>query len=73
LFQLDGDYKAMEEFVTFRELRDCKIQYSRIHINRLMKSGKFPPAVWLSPNKKVWRMADIAVWQANRPTERPAA
>jgi predicted DNA-binding transcriptional regulator AlpA len=32
----------------------------------------FPEPVWLSPNRKVWRAADVDRWLASRPTTRPA-
>ena len=61
-----------EIFVTFPELRDLGIPYCRLHINRLMARGQFPMAIWLSPNRKVWRLSEIERFKATRPTSRPA-
>jgi len=61
-----------EIFVTFRELRDHGIRYCRLHVNRLVERKIFPEPVWLSPNRKVWRLSDIRQYKATRPTSRPA-
>jgi hypothetical protein len=36
------------------------------------KLGIFPAGVWLSPNRKVWRLSDIEKFKAERSTSRPA-
>jgi hypothetical protein len=58
-------------FVPFRELRDHGIPYCRLHVNRLVERKIFPEPVWLSPNRKVWRLNDIRRYKATRPTSRP--
>ena len=59
-------------FVPYPRLRkDYDIPYCRLHINRLIDRGIFPQAVWLGPNRKVWRTSDIEDYLANRPETRP--
>jgi predicted DNA-binding transcriptional regulator AlpA len=58
----------METFVLFAQLREQGINYTRVHLNRLMDRGLFPPAIRLSPNRIVWRQADIDRFKASRPT-----
>jgi predicted DNA-binding transcriptional regulator AlpA len=47
------------------------ITYSRAHLHRLMREGKFPRQVALGPEmycRKVWRRGDIEQWIASLPT-----
>jgi predicted DNA-binding transcriptional regulator AlpA len=60
----------MQEFLTFKELTQ-KVRYCRMHVNRLVKAGHFPPPVWFGPNRKLWRAKDVDLWLATRPTARP--
>jgi predicted DNA-binding transcriptional regulator AlpA len=62
-----------EIFVAFPELRSHGIPYCRLHVNRLIARNLFPAAVWLSANRKVWRLSDIERWKASRPEARPVA
>ena len=61
-----------EIYVSFPELRpQHQIPYCRLHVNRLMARGEFPQAIWLSPNRKVWKLSEIEAWKASRGTVRP--
>jgi hypothetical protein len=62
---------VQEVFISFAELRSHGIPYCRLHVNRLMSRNAFPQAIWLSPNRKVWRLSDIERWKASRPATRP--
>jgi hypothetical protein len=62
---------VQELFVAFGELRNHGIPYCRLHINRLIEKDLFPEAVWLSNNRKVWRLSDIERWKATRSSSRP--
>jgi predicted DNA-binding transcriptional regulator AlpA len=42
------------------------VQYSRIHIRRLMRKGEFPSSFKLSANRIGWRLSDLRKWQASR-------
>jgi predicted DNA-binding transcriptional regulator AlpA len=47
------------------------ITYSRAHLHRLMREGKFPRQVALGPEpyaRKAWRRADVEAWVASLPT-----
>jgi len=60
-----------EVFLTFQQLPNHGIRFCRVHLNRMIDKGLFPQAVWLSSNRKAWRLADIERWKATRPTDRP--
>jgi prophage regulatory protein len=62
---------VQEVFISYPELRAHGIPFTRIHINRLIARNLFPQAVWLSANRKVWRLSDIEQWLAERSSERP--
>jgi prophage regulatory protein len=52
-------------FVSFPDLRArFGIRYSRMHIDRLEKAGKFPKRVQLGPNSVVWLEDEIVARQA---------
>ena len=40
------------------------IPVSRTTLFRLMKQGKFPKAVYVSANRRIWFERDVANWQA---------
>jgi prophage regulatory protein len=67
----DADLAAPDKFVSFRELEQLGVPYTRMHINRLIARGVFPQAYWLGANKKAWRLRDIEGWLASRSTLRP--
>jgi prophage regulatory protein len=48
------------------DLRERGIKYSRPHIWRLYKAGKFPKPVKLSASRNAWLASDIDVWLAAR-------
>jgi predicted DNA-binding transcriptional regulator AlpA len=57
-----------DPFHGYSELRPVfKIKYSRVHLLRLMKAGKFPPAYQLSANRIGWRRSQLLEYLANRP------
>lgn len=56
-----------ERFVPFSELRTViGINYSRVHIGRLVKAGAFPRPVHVSTNRVAWRLRDLESWMASR-------
>jgi predicted DNA-binding transcriptional regulator AlpA len=57
-----------EVFVAYPELAEHGINYSRVHLRRLITRGLFPSAVMLSPNRIAWRLSDLDRWKASRPT-----
>jgi predicted DNA-binding transcriptional regulator AlpA len=59
-----------DKWVLFHELRpDWAIDYSRTHINRLIKDGLFPPPIQLNPyvgkhgSRKAWRASDLRTYR----------
>ena len=58
-------------FVRYEQLRQVKgIPFSRVHINRLEKAGRFPRRVRLGPNTIAWREDELDDWSAARSNER---
>jgi hypothetical protein len=61
-----------EVFLSYADLRGRGIKYCRLHLNRLIQKELFPEAVWLSPNRKAWKLRDIERFERERPTNRPS-
>jgi len=56
-------------FIRFDRLKpDFGVDYSRMHIDRLEKVGRFPKRVQLGPNSVAWVEDEIIAWQAERIT-----
>jgi prophage regulatory protein len=53
--------------ITFDQLRDRGVPYSRDHLRRLTKAGKFPAPFQLSVGRIAWREADVDQWIESRP------
>jgi len=51
------DFKSLESMVP----------YSRMHIYRMEKEGKFPLRVQLGPNRVAWRLSEVRNWIRSRP------
>lgn len=54
-------------FVTYDELKDYGVPYSRKHLLDLQRRHEFPTAVQLSAHRIAWPLAAIEEWLANRP------
>lgn len=53
--------------LTYADLRDRGIPWSREHINIMIKGGKFPPSFQLSAGGRiVWDEAEIDAWLQER-------
>ncbi len=59
-----------ETLVSYCYLRQHGIPYSRVHLARLMRAGRFPAAVQISANRIGWRLSDLEAWKTSRPTAR---
>jgi prophage regulatory protein len=49
----------------FPEVR-ARVGYSRMHINRLERAGKFPKRVRLGPNSVGWVEDEVETWLAQK-------
>ena len=64
------------KFLSYKDLRERGITYSKMHLGRLMRAGKFPRSVKLNdaPNSpNVWNEVEIDEHQARRLAARDAA
>jgi prophage regulatory protein len=60
--------------LNFEELRSEKgIPYSKVHIWRLERAGKFPKRVPLGASRHGWSECEIDEWIAARMAERSSA
>lgn len=58
------------KFVTYSELQNYGIKYSRVHIGRLAKDKKFPLPVAIGAARVGWIEAELLAWQDERVAER---
>jgi prophage regulatory protein len=60
-----------ERLIRYSELRDKKrIPWSRMHVDRLEKAGKFPRRIRLGAATVVWIEAEIDAFMAAKLAER---
>ena len=52
--------------LSFKDLKERGIPWSRVHINRLEKDGKFPTRIHLGGNTVAWDELKIDAWLAER-------
>ena len=58
-------------FIRYGQLKSDKgIPFSRVHVDRLEKAGRFPQRVRLCKNTVVWREDEIDAWALARYAER---
>jgi prophage regulatory protein len=62
----------MNDFVRFKELEAAGIPWSRVHIDRLEKAGKFPKRVRLGANTVAWVRAEIEALKSTQIAARAA-
>jgi prophage regulatory protein len=61
-------------FIRYDQLKTEKgIPFSRVHIDRLEKLGRFPRRVRLGANTVAWREDEVDGWTAARQSERRPA
>jgi predicted DNA-binding transcriptional regulator AlpA len=57
-----------DRFITFADLKSLKgIAYTRQHIDRLERAGRWPQRVQLGPNRVAWWESEIDERNANLP------
>jgi prophage regulatory protein len=52
----------LQRILRFPQLAEHGVVYSRMHVDRLEKTGQFPRRVHLGPNSVGWLEAEIADW-----------
>ena len=56
-----------------RSLRLAEVQqlvpFSKMHIDRLEKSGQFPKRIRIGANRVVWSESEIRAWRESKRTE----
>ena len=60
-------------FITYRQLSDLGIRYTRKHLLELMRTGQFPQAHQLTKNRVAWDQNSISEWLNSRPVARMLA
>ena len=60
-----------QRLVTMRELIK-RVPFSRVHVYRLIRDGKFPAPIKLGDRRVAWLEHEIESWIAARVTERDA-
>jgi prophage regulatory protein len=60
----------MKKIVGFNDLSQYGIKWSRVHVSRLEKEGKFPKHFNLAPQSIGWLEDEILAWIAARAAER---
>jgi prophage regulatory protein len=63
----------MKKIVGFNDLPRYGIKWSRVHVSRLEKEGKFPKHLNLAPQSIGWLEEEIDAWIAARAAERSTA
>jgi prophage regulatory protein len=56
--------------LSFKQLLEIGVRFSREHLWRLEAANKFPRRLYLSPQKVVWYEDEILAWLAERDAER---
>lgn len=62
-----------DRIVTYPRLKlEWGVSYSRVHLGRLEKAGKFPKRVPLGGSTVAWLESELAAWLAERAASRTA-
>ena len=65
-------YLVDDPFVAFKELPQYGIPFTRLHLLRLMRQGKFPRSYQITNNRVGWRRSELLGWLDSRPDARKA-
>lgn len=60
----------LRRLLSWTQLKELGISFSREHLWRLEAAGKFPRRIYLSPQKVAWFEDEILEWLAERDAER---
>ena len=71
---ISEDQHVSMRYLTRQQLREeFGIAYSRAHLARLEKAGRFPQRVRLSANRVAWVESEVIAWGLARNQAREAA
>jgi prophage regulatory protein len=62
----------MKKIVGFNDLPQYGIKWSRVHVSRLVKEGRFPKHLNLAPQSIGWLEEEILAWIEERAAARPS-
>lgn len=54
------------KLLRYEQLKDYGIDWSRVHIDRLQKAGKFPQKIKIGPNTVAYLESEILAWIEER-------
>jgi len=60
------------KFLRFEDLQSYGITWTRAHLDRLQKAGKFPKKIKIGANTAVYLQSEIIAWVEARCAERAA-
>ena len=63
---------ALMVVLSFPELKNLGVRFSRQHIRRLVKAGKFPAPIKIGENTNAWLESEIDRYLKDRIAERDA-
>jgi len=66
------DVKNFHRLLDRDDLHARGVRFSRGHLHRLMKSGRFPRPVKVGENRNAWIESEVDAWIAARIAERDA-
>src|SRR5262249_44557044 len=58
-------------FVSFAELKNYGVPFTRAHLTVLIRQGHFPKAYEISPQRIAWALDDVKQWVKSRPQHEP--
>ena len=65
-----GASRSGETYVLYAQLPEVGVpRYSRVHLREMVRNGQFPAPVNLSARRIAWRLSELEVWKATRPTQ----
>jgi hypothetical protein len=62
-----------DPYVTFAQLPEYGIRFTRVHLLRLMRANQFPLSHQITKNRVAWLRSDIERFLASRPLSRAIA
>ena len=58
------------KLLTFADLQERGVRFSRVHLWRLVNAGRFPAPIQVSARRKAWPEAEVDAWLRERMAER---